>query len=76
MSETTLIFCENCEHLVPLKKMRLHKVACKRLFARCPHCNTPVLKDEMDEHIKFAHPPEVKKAEVTEVQKPAEEPVT
>lgn len=56
--------------------MRLHKVACKRLFARCPHCNTPVLKDEMDEHIKFAHPPEVKKAEVTEVQKPAEEPVT
>lgn len=56
--------------------MRLHKVACKRLFARCPHCNTPVLKDEIDEHIKFAHPPEVKKAEVTEVQKPAEEPVT
>jgi len=49
------VVCSNCEKSIPESKSFLHEAYCFRHIIRCPKCNEPVHKEEVDEHHKQAH---------------------
>ena len=47
--------CSNCEELIPESKLILHERFCSQNVLRCKHCNQPIIKDDMEDHIKNMH---------------------
>lgn len=49
------VACDNCGRDIPESKSFLHEAYCIRNIIKCPKCNEPVDKKEMDEHENEAH---------------------
>lgn len=47
--------CENCGKRIPTQQMRLHLLRCRRIYMRCPKCNTAVMRSALEDHNKEFH---------------------